>query len=74
MLCNKLIFNFQCSKSCSIGCKKENNKIKCNKKTGVCDYCVDGYLGDKCDKTCSKNCINDNHPCKKENGECLKDV
>ena len=70
-ICKNGFYDFQCNKSCSIGCKKENNQIKCNKETGVCDYCVDGYWGDKCDKTCSKNCIGDNHPCKKETGYCL---
>ena len=39
--------NLKWSKSCSIGCKKGNNQIKCNKKTGVCYYCVDGYWATK---------------------------
>lgn len=39
----------------------------CDNKTGICERCLTGFYGEKCEETCPNTCLT----CEKSNGRCL---
>ncbi|CAC5372433.1 unnamed protein product [Mytilus coruscus] len=58
-------FGMHCERYCGIGCKKTDQGLSiCDKYTGFCDQCLQGFHGIACGNRCNTTCID---------GDCNRD-
>ena len=62
--CKIKYFDEKCNQECPSNCNFE--KGNCDKKTGQCQECMDGFHGAYCNETCSSNC----KKCDQIDGKC----
>lgn len=50
-------YGITCEVDCGFGCKKRGKEVICDKFTGFCNDCLDGYYGLTCNERCNQTCI-----------------
>ena len=64
--CKIGFFDYKCDQKCNANCDLKDGN--CDKVSGSCSKCKDGYYGTQCEKQCTPNCIK----CDINSGDCLQ--